>query len=111
MNVIYLLLLLVILLDYFDVNEIHFANINIILFTVFFSRTSSLLLFIQTDRLSDLLIIETLVDFSFQITSRPEVSVTVKFSNILFIFFSLNNFPQDEDHDHHGEQQKNQCPL
>ena len=34
MTVIYLLLLLVIPFEYFDVNEIHFANINIILFTV-----------------------------------------------------------------------------
>ena len=36
MTVIYLLLLLVIPFEYFDVNEIHFANINIILFIVFF---------------------------------------------------------------------------
>ena len=73
-----------------------------------------LMLFIQTDRLSDLLIIETLVDFSFQITSRAEVSLAVRlkmFSNILFIFFSLNKFPQDEDHDHHGQQEKNHCLL
>ena len=54
-----------------------------------------LMLFIQTDRLSDLLIIETLVDFSFQITSRAEVSLAVRlkmFSNILFIFFHSTNF-------------------
>ena len=54
-----------------------------------------LMLFIQTDRLSDLLIIETLVDFSFQITSRAEVSLAVRlkmFSNILFIFFHSRNF-------------------